>query len=229
MQPKKEIFSLYDYRRRIATYRTDLDLLASHQMFAWISVWDDHEVSNNGYRDGSSGLNNTEDSFERDGGVSVDQRKMNAVRAYFEWMPIRQVDMDNNLRIWRSFSIGSLFDLIMLDTRNYDRSITDISWNTHYITEILNDAGRTMMGSIQENWYVSYGPEVWNSSVLTSRRFYKQLIGSNRRGATWRLIGSQIVFSRINVTTWFGSEEDPFNNDAWDGYMANKNRTLKTL
>ena len=122
-------------------------------MFAWIQVWDDHEVSNNGYRDGSSGLNNTEDSFEKDGGVSVDQRKMNAVRAYFEWMPIRQVDMDNNLRIWRSFSIGSLFDLIMLDTRNYDRSITDVSWNTHYITEILNDAGRTMMGSIQENWY----------------------------------------------------------------------------
>lgn len=48
-------------------------------------------MSNNGYRDGSSGMNNTEDSFEMAGGVSVDQRKMNAVRAYFEWMPIRQV------------------------------------------------------------------------------------------------------------------------------------------
>jgi hypothetical protein len=45
------------------------------------------EVSNNGYRDGSSNLNNTEDSFRKDGGVSVDQRKMNAVRAYFEWYP----------------------------------------------------------------------------------------------------------------------------------------------
>jgi hypothetical protein len=38
-------------------------------------VWDDHEISNNGYRDGSSGLNNTEESFVKDGGVSVDQRK----------------------------------------------------------------------------------------------------------------------------------------------------------
>jgi hypothetical protein len=45
------------------------------------------EVSNNGYRDGSSGLNNTESSFIKSGGISVDQRKMNAVRAYFEWMP----------------------------------------------------------------------------------------------------------------------------------------------
>jgi len=50
------------------------------------------EVSDNAYRDGFSTLNNTEDSFRKDGKmVSVDQRKMNAVRAYFEWMPIRYV------------------------------------------------------------------------------------------------------------------------------------------
>jgi len=45
------------------------------------------EVANNGYRDGFSGMNNTEQSFKKFGGVSVDSRKMNAVRAYFEWMP----------------------------------------------------------------------------------------------------------------------------------------------
>lgn len=43
--PDKEIYSLYDYRKRIATYRTDLDLLASHQQFPWIPVWDDHGES----------------------------------------------------------------------------------------------------------------------------------------------------------------------------------------
>lgn len=43
-----------------------------------------HKVSDNTYRDGASELNNTEASFVQDGGVSVDQRKMNAVRAYFE-------------------------------------------------------------------------------------------------------------------------------------------------
>ena len=32
-------------------------------------------------------MNNTEQSFKKFGGVSVDSRKMNAVRAYFEWMP----------------------------------------------------------------------------------------------------------------------------------------------
>jgi hypothetical protein len=50
------------------------------------------EIANNGYRDGYSGLRNTEDSFLNYGPqISVDQRKMNAVRAYFEWMPIRYV------------------------------------------------------------------------------------------------------------------------------------------
>lgn len=43
----------------------------------------------------------------------------------------------------------------MLDTRNYDRSITTLGWNDHYITKLLNHAGRTLMGSLQENWYVA--------------------------------------------------------------------------
>lgn len=141
-------------------------------------------------------LNNTEASFIKDGGVSVDQRKMNAVRAYFEWMPIRQVEMDDNLRIWRSFSIGTLLDLIMLDTRQYDRSITDLYWNTHYVHQISNDAGRSMMGSRQENW------------------FFSQLKSSAQRAATWRVVGSQTVFSRINESIAYGNV-DPLDYDAW--------------
>jgi alkaline phosphatase D len=125
-------------------------------------------------------------------------------------VPIRQVDMDDNLRVWRSFSFGKLFDLVMLDTRNYDRSITDLYWNTDYVHEISNDTGRSLMGSRQENW------------------FYRQLIESNKRGATWRVIGSQIVFSRLNESLALGNE-NPLNYDSWDGYLANKNRTLKTL
>lgn len=34
--------------------------------------------------------------------------------------------MDDGLRIWRSFQLGNLMDLIMLDTRQYDRSITSL-------------------------------------------------------------------------------------------------------
>jgi alkaline phosphatase D len=173
-------------------------------------VWDDHEVADNTYRDGAAELNNTEDSFLKDGGISVDQRKMNAVRAYFEWMPIRQVDMDDNLRVWRSFSIGKLVDLVMLDTRQYDRSITDLYWNTDYIDQIANDGGRSLMGSRQENW------------------MYRTLSESAKRGATWRVVGSQIVFSHISRAA-LDQNGNGLNLDAWDGYQSNKNRTLHHL
>src|ERR1700761_5253122 len=123
-------------------------------------------------------------------------------------MPIRQVDMDDNLRIWRTFSFGTMFDLIMLDTRDYDRSITDLYWNTDYIHQISNDAGRSIMGSRQENW------------------FYNQLSQSKARGATWRLIGSQTVFSRQNESLVYGNE-NPLDYDAWDGYQSNRNRTFQ--
>ena len=36
------------------------------------------------------------------------------------------------------------------------------------------------------------------------------------------------VFSRINESLAYGNE-NPLDYDAWDGYLANKNRTFKTL
>ncbi|EME45002.1 hypothetical protein DOTSEDRAFT_61607 [Dothistroma septosporum NZE10] len=106
------------------------------------------------------------------------QRKMNVIRAYFERMPIRQVDMTNNLRICTSFSMRIMFDLIVLDTRNYDPSIVHLNWDEDYTPKIMgNDAGRTIMGSNQDNWsYVSL----------------------KRSEPAWRIIGPIVVFSTIN-------------------------------
>jgi alkaline phosphatase D len=156
-------------------------------------------------------MNNTEESFIEFGEVSFDTLKMNAVRAYFEWMPIRQADLDDNLRIWRSFKMGKLFDLIMLDTRAYDRSITNLRWNNDHIGEDLsNDASRTLMGGRQEKW------------------FYNQLSESQERGAAWRIVGNQVIFSHRNQSGIDeGSELFPSSADEWDGYVANRNRTLK--
>lgn len=60
------------------------------------------------------------------------------------------------------------------------------------------------MGQRQESW------------------FYRELDSSAARGATWRLIGSQIVFSRINESTAGGTYTQalPFDYDAFDGYQG---------
>lgn len=125
-------------------------------------------------------------------------------------VPIRQVDMDDNLRIWRNFKFGNLFDLIMLDTRQYDRSITDLYWNTEYLGEIYNDASRSLMGPRQEAW------------------FYRTLKESSTRDATWRIIGNQIIFSRMDLGAAVGGGQ-LLNYDQWDGYQANRNRTFNTI
>ena len=203
-EPDREIYSLYDYRKRIATYRADEDLAASHARFAWIPVWDDHEVANNAWRNGTE--NSEGDVFRR--------RKQAAVRAYFEWMPIRQVDMDDSLRIWRSFSMGTLFDLVMLDTRQYARDLTvlggfaGVGGNSAEVERMANWENRTVMGFEQEAW------------------LYDELSRSSGRGAAWRLIGQQVVFS--HMTHGFFTDEG-YNRDAWDGYLANRRRVLGHL
>ena len=87
--------------------------------------------------------------------------------------------MNDGLRIWRSFQMGDLLDLVMLDTRHYDRSITGLGWNDNYIGLIEDDASRSLMGPRQENW------------------FYRSLSDSAERGATWRLVGNQLRFARL--------------------------------
>ncbi|WVR09810.1 hypothetical protein IAU60_006886 [Kwoniella sp. DSM 27419] len=128
--PNREIWTLDDYRERYKTYRSDPDLQLLHQTHAWQLVWDDHEVADNTWKAGSADSNDTlVGSFN---GTDFTQRKANAVKTYFEWLPIRTVETDDRLRIYRTFKIGTLADLIMLDTRQYNRDLTDLQENWFY-------------------------------------------------------------------------------------------------
>ncbi|KAF4499637.1 alkaline phosphatase [Fusarium agapanthi] len=203
--PQHPTYSLYDYRARHGQHRTDPDLQLLAKNSAWITTWDDHELADNAYRDGYVDFFDQPNTFKGEGPkVATDARKANAVRAYFEWMPIRQTDMDDGLRVWRSFQLGNLMDLVMLDTRLYDRSKGVDYVNEKYIEKISDDPSRTLMGGRQESW------------------FYRSLSESKDRNATWRVIGNQIVFSHIKGDAAGGG-------DTWDGYIANRNRTLNHL
>ncbi|KAF5549801.1 alkaline phosphatase [Fusarium mexicanum] len=185
--PQHPTYSLYDYRARHGQHRTDPDLQLLAKNSAWITTWDDHELADNAYRDGYVDFFDQPNTFKGEGPkVATDARKANAVRAYFEWMPIRQTDMDDGLRVWRSFQLG--VDYV----------------NEKYIEKISDDPSRTLMGGRQENW------------------FYRSLSESKDRNATWRVIGNQIVFSHIKGDAAGGG-------DTWDGYIANRNRTLNHL
>ncbi|PHR65803.1 alkaline phosphatase D family protein [Alcanivorax sp.] len=109
-QPPHEMITLADYRQRHAQYKTDEDLQAVHQQFPMIAVWDDHESTDNSYRDGAG---NHDPLTEGDWTA----RKQISQQAYFEWLPIRPREPGNHSVIYRNFAFGDLIDLTMLDTR----------------------------------------------------------------------------------------------------------------
>ncbi len=195
--PKHEIITLEDYRLRYSQYRLDEKLRWLHQNYPFIVVWDDHELANDAWKDGAQ---NHDPANE--GPFSV--RKANMLRANREWLPIRITDANDSLREWRSFNVGSLFDLFMLDTRHYarDQQPSGPSDNT-----TINDPNRYLIGQAQMNW-------------LTS--------GLQNSTAKWRIIGNQVMFAPIKVSIPFVFD-GPINVDQWDGYEAERQRLVNTL
>ena len=138
-QPAGETVSLDDYRQRYATYRSDPDLQEVHRQHPFITVWDDHELANNAWRDGAQ--NHQPD---REGDWRT--RRAAAWRAYHEWMPVRGTS-DFVPRLYRSLRFGGLADLVMLDTR----SLRDEQVGRDDLAG-LADPARSILGAAQEAW-----------------------------------------------------------------------------
>ncbi|MFT5593968.1 MAG: alkaline phosphatase D [Oceanicoccus sp.] len=176
--PAGELFTLSDYRTRYGQYRTDTDLQALHGGVPFITVWDDHEVCNDTYKNGAENHNEGEGDFET--------RKLAALQAYFEWLPIRPIAQDNELEIYRSFQFGDLVDLHMLDTRVLARDIqldyanymdpTTGAFDSATFTQDISDASRTMLGSEQLQWLQT---QLGNST------------------GTWQLLGQQVLMGSM--------------------------------
>ena len=173
-----EIIRLDDYRKRYALYRLDQDLQAAHQRHPFIVIWDDHELANDTWEKGAENhQSDTEGDFL--------ERKLAALAAYFEWMPIRPID-DQHIKIYRQFDFGTLVQLTMLDTRIIARNV-QLDY-ANYMTatgldiakfqaDLINPA-RSLMGVEQRNWLL------------------QKLQQST---ATWNVLGQQILMSKMFV------------------------------
>ena len=195
--PSTDIITMNDYRTRHALYKSDLNLQAAHAKMPWITIWDDHEFANNGY------VNGAENHKPETQGDWV-TRKNIAAKVYHEWMPIRTLDVNNLLKIYRRFDFGNIFTLHMLDTRieGRDRQYDDypdakadqgiaryLAGITPNAAGIRPDASRQMMSSEQQNWLAS---------------------GMSASTATWQVVGNQTIMGRM----WFpGSVTSAFTSN----------------
>lgn len=174
----KEIIKLDDYRKRYALYRTDADLQAAHQRYPFIVIWDDHELSNDTWEAGAENHQEGEGNFI--------ERKLAALQAYFEWMPIRPVAANDHLNIYRQFGFGGLVNLMMLDTRilarhkqlDYANYMTAEGIDAAKFQADLFSDQRTLMGGVQREW------------------LQKQL-GQSK--ATWNVLAQQVLMAKMLI------------------------------
>lgn len=190
-EPDTEIYSLADYRQRHSQYKLDPDSRYVHQQYPFITIWDDHESANDSWHDGAQ--NHTP-------GTEGDwyDRKAASTKAYFEWMPIREVSVGNDSIIHRTIPFGDLIDFIMIDTRLEGR-IEQLGFGISTGDATLNDTTRTLLGASQLDW------------------FKGQLSGST---AKWRIIGNQVMVAPLVAFNLV------LNGDQWDGYPAERKRVF---
>lgn len=189
-EPAHEMITLEDYRIRHAYYKREADLMELHRRHPFITVWDDHESTDNSWRD--SAVNHTEGTE----GVWT-QRKAWAQQAYDEWMPIRYPESGNVARIWRKFNYGNLADIFMLDTRLFDRDEPD----GIPASAVASEAGRRMLGPEQRQWLLD------NLAASTAQW---KLIGGQVVFHQWHLVGAPNAIGavKLNGDSWDGYQDE---------------------
>lgn len=189
----KEIIKLDDYRKRYALYRKDKDLQSLHHRHPFIVIWDDHELANDAWREGAE--NHTEETANAKNEGKFSERKLAALQAYFEWMPIRPVD-NQHIKIYRQFNFGGLVNLMMLDTRiiardeqlDYGKFINPMTGKLDAVAfqAALFNSTRTIMGETQREW------------LLGNKE--KNIVGViQSSNATWDVLGQQILMTKMFV------------------------------
>jgi alkaline phosphatase D len=163
--PPHEIISINDYRQRHFQYRLDQGLQSMTSSHPLIAIWDDHEIANDAYKEGAQNHQDEEGDYKL--------RMHHAVKAYYEWMPIREGE-----KHYRSFDYGNLADVIMLDERLEGRTQPPESMDDPRIT----DGDQSMLGEEQLQW------------------LYEQLSNSTSK---WKVIGNQVIFSDFNQAAAF--------------------------
>ncbi|KAL6748410.1 PhoD-like phosphatase-domain-containing protein [Haematococcus lacustris] len=170
-----------------------------------IAVWDDHEFTNNAFRTGAQNHNNGDNE---DPALPWELRAANAVRAYFEYMPIRPASQspEDRHRIYRQFQFGKLASLLMLDTRLTGRDPEQPSQPFNTSDMRYFNSSRSLLGKEQRKWVRD------------------NLLKAKDDRVTWKVLGQQIVFAPAWRFT-----NGAINTDGWDGYAAERERILDTI
>lgn len=235
-EPAHETVTLADYRARHAQAKTDPDLQAAHARAAWIVAFDDHEIANDPWEGGAQ---NHQPESEGDWPA----RKAAALRAWLEWMPIREPAPGRPLAsaARRSFQFGAVAALHMVETRLTARSrqlrAEDIlDPDGRLDRSVLDDPERRMLGADQlaELGQALAAPTAWQvlgNQVLMARMRAPDLRAAAGEAALAEALAAAEGYrrGRLEGMIALGAGGAPLYLDAWDGYPAERERLYATV
>ncbi len=217
-EPPREMVELADYRQRHAQYKRDADLQALHAKAPFIVTWDDHEVTNDAWREGA-------ENHQPDEGDYLVRRER-AHRAFDEWMPVRMgatAALGDGTGLYRRLQFGALAELSMLDLRTYrDQQVSQPAPPVPSTDGGVSDPDRTITGDAQMAWL-------------------KESLAGDR--AQWKLVGNPVMIAPVvfpplpadlarsvnDVTGLLPEDGLPYNTDQWDGYTADRREVFQFL
>ena len=228
--PIDEAVTLAGYRERHAAYRADPDLQRLHQLLPMVLMWDDHESTNDSYRDGAENHDPGEGSWA--------VRKAASKRAYREWLPVSDHD-------WGTYEIGNLATLFKLESRLTARTkpldLLDVAKGlpadqaeaalAKFRDGTWRDPAHTLLGKTQEGWLAG----ALKTSVKARKAWQvvaQQIVmGSIAMGddviAGMPATTSDFLKDRITRAVQAGHAGLPLSMDSWGGYPAARDRLLK--
>jgi len=190
-----EVQTLAEYRSKYRQYKADANLRAMHAQHSYVGIWDDHEVEDN-YAGASPG---EETQQVR---VPFLNRKANGYRAFYEYMPFEplygQPEVGSDL--YRRMRLGANVELFLLDERQ-DRDNQPCGDAFFTPCSDAENEGRRFLGDRQKNWL--------------KRRL-------RASGATWKLIGNQLMVMSLEL-----AQGAQITKDSWDGYGVERRDILE--
>lgn len=204
-EPPAQVKTLSDYRRRLAQIRRDPDCQILHLRHPMAFIWDDHDFADNAWLGGAK-----EHDPEIDGPWS--QRRDASVQAHREWLPCRRPHSTDPLVNYRSFQIGDLAELVLLDSRIVGRD----SQASNPGAKPVQAPNRSLLGDRQRYW------------------LQERLADSSR---PWALVANGVVVNPIPLSLPFAKLTTPMlpegysvvgkqvlRDDQWDGYPAEREK-----
>jgi len=242
--PAHEVLNYADYVQRHAQYKSDPDLQALHGAAPWIVSWDDHETANDAWTGGAENHGDGE-------GIWAERRDA-ALRAWYDWQPVREPADDLRQRRGH-YEIGDLATLCLIESRLIARD-QQVGLETFPLASDADDTDPANLEAVA----------AWKRDVVGAED--RTLLGeaqiadiqaacgaSKAAGKPWRILANQVIMSRVNFPNfaeempgwlrWWATRNSefarnfimstrfgiPFNLDMWDGYPAERERLFAAL